>query len=208
MEFCLSESWVSGHRAKGKGEERGRLQEVSVYVRAHREEAVAAPHTENASCCVHSGPRGGSRPVLTKPSQGGEGIRLLIVVSAHRVHRGPRPLQDVLLAVEVPGYALPQLGHPAELAHHAVVAHVHLLVVDVPDHKPHVLCPIGEVALDHVLVHEISCGGTRSALGRSRERRLPPSPPPPAGDLTPHGASGWDYARSLGPREPPKGILP
>lgn len=43
-------------------------------------------------------------------------------VSAHRVHLGSRPLQDVLLAVAVLGLRPPQLGHRAVLARVAVEA--------------------------------------------------------------------------------------
>ena len=98
-------------------------------------------------------------------------------MSTHRVHLGPRLLQDVLLAIEVLGVLLPQRGNRPELVYVAVESHVLLPVVDLFFHNPHPLCPIVEVTLAYKLVYEILCGETaaRSGLSPTAPRRPPPA---------------------------------
>ena len=101
-----------------------------------------------------------AHPKPTSPLDSEAG-RLFVVVSTQRVHVGPKLRQEVLLGV-------PDLRtHPAQLCNSHKLAQVTVkvqdlfLVVDLSGHKPHVLCPVGEVAHAFKLVHEILCGRAR-----------------------------------------------
>ena len=98
-----------------------------------------------------------ARPKPTSPLDSEAG-RLLVVVSTQRLHVGPKLRQEVLLGVPDLRTHPAQLCNSHKLAQVTVKAQDLFFVVDLSGHKPHVLCPVGEVAHAFKLVHEILCG--------------------------------------------------